>query len=270
MNKDHKTSLSLQHAETIDAICQPLFENTRVKYFSHCIIDDKKGWTGLSSIPAFIQLYADAKYHHLDIEVTSVFHTDQHFLYDLYTFTGKARETFELADQFGVGHFLMTMKECNGQKELFRFAGASDDDGINSFYMHNQDLLENFILYYKDKIQNSADLRSIYNQYYTAEKNPNESYFDFALPEKSDFNFKASKYIIGLNQFSLSKREIECLYWLNHGKTLEEIGMILSISRRTVKAHVDNSKEKLHCHTLFQLGQAYHQLQLWRVLDEDK
>jgi DNA-binding NarL/FixJ family response regulator len=45
---------------------------------------------------------------------------------------------------------------------------------------------------------------------------------------------------------------------------MEEIAENLHISRRTVKAHIENCKEKLRCDTLFQLGQMYHKLELWR------
>lgn len=43
----------------------------------------------------------------------------------------------------------------------------------------------------------------------------------------------------------LTEREVETLRWIKEGKTNWEISMILNISERTVKFHVDNIKEKL-------------------------
>ncbi len=44
---------------------------------------------------------------------------------------------------------------------------------------------------------------------------------------------------------SLEPREVRCLTWAAHGKVYEEIGEILEISARTMKAHIDNAKRKL-------------------------
>lgn len=42
----------------------------------------------------------------------------------------------------------------------------------------------------------------------------------------------------------LSVREVECLFWAGEGKTAEEIGMILSISARTVNFHIGMAVKK--------------------------
>lgn len=55
-------------------------------------------------------------------------------------------------------------------------------------------------------------------------------------------------------QRNLTTRELECIKWMRHGKTINEIAIILQISRRTVEAHIRNIKAKWGCDTLFQLG----------------
>ena len=42
----------------------------------------------------------------------------------------------------------------------------------------------------------------------------------------------------------LTEREKECLLWASKGKSLWEIGMIIGISERTVKFHLDNARKK--------------------------
>lgn len=44
---------------------------------------------------------------------------------------------------------------------------------------------------------------------------------------------------------SLSPREMQCLAWLAHGKTMAETGSILGISKRTVVHHLEEAKAKL-------------------------
>jgi DNA-binding response OmpR family regulator len=46
-------------------------------------------------------------------------------------------------------------------------------------------------------------------------------------------------------QFQLREREVETLTWAARGKTFEEIGTILSLSRRTVEFHLENARRKL-------------------------
>jgi DNA-binding CsgD family transcriptional regulator len=51
---------------------------------------------------------------------------------------------------------------------------------------------------------------------------------------------------------SLSARQAECLRWVAQGKTDPEIGIILAISPRTVRFHLDKAKDKLKVMTRVQ------------------
>ena len=51
----------------------------------------------------------------------------------------------------------------------------------------------------------------------------------------------------------LSRREIQCVYWINKGKTDWEIGRILGIAEDTVAFHIQNAKKKLGVTTRAQL-----------------
>ena len=44
----------------------------------------------------------------------------------------------------------------------------------------------------------------------------------------------------------LSGRELQCLEWVSRGKTSWEIGVILSLSERTVNFHILNACRKLN------------------------
>jgi DNA-binding CsgD family transcriptional regulator len=46
--------------------------------------------------------------------------------------------------------------------------------------------------------------------------------------------------------YSLTCRETECLFWTGHGKTAAEIAKILTISHRTVEAHINSAVIKLN------------------------
>jgi len=63
----------------------------------------------------------------------------------------------------------------------------------------------------------------------------------------------------GLAGVSLTKREVECLRWAAAGKTNDEIGMILSLQRTTVRFHIRSASVKLDAvnrdQTLFKAAQ---------------
>ena len=69
-------------------------------------------------------------------------------------------------------------------------------------------------------------------------------------------------HVLDDNKSYVTKREMECLLWLHHGKTFEDIAQILQITERTVRAHVNSVKEKLKCQTMFQLGEKINQFKL--------
>lgn len=50
----------------------------------------------------------------------------------------------------------------------------------------------------------------------------------------------------------ISARELDCLKWTAAGKTAWEASVILGISERTVRFHLNAAREKLHCATTIQ------------------
>lgn len=54
-------------------------------------------------------------------------------------------------------------------------------------------------------------------------------------------------------EFRLTKREAEVICYTANGKTLEEVAMILGISRNTVKTHIFNARLRLDATNLMQL-----------------
>ncbi|MGH6910105.1 MAG: response regulator transcription factor [Phenylobacterium sp.] len=51
---------------------------------------------------------------------------------------------------------------------------------------------------------------------------------------------------------SLSRRQAECLAWVEQGKSAPEIAIILGLSARTVEAYIERACEKLEVRTRIQ------------------
>jgi len=56
-----------------------------------------------------------------------------------------------------------------------------------------------------------------------------------------------------VDDFKLSNREIECLFYLMRGKTMREIADLLFLSPRTAEFHVNGIKQKMNCQTKAEL-----------------
>ena len=54
------------------------------------------------------------------------------------------------------------------------------------------------------------------------------------------------------NEILMSARELDCLSWTAAGKTAWEASVILGISERTVRFHLNVAREKLKCTTTTQ------------------
>ena len=54
------------------------------------------------------------------------------------------------------------------------------------------------------------------------------------------------------NSFKLSNREVECLKWAASGKSVWETSVIISMSERAVRYHLDQARRKLQCTTKMQ------------------
>jgi DNA-binding CsgD family transcriptional regulator len=55
-----------------------------------------------------------------------------------------------------------------------------------------------------------------------------------------------------LDDLVVSARELDCLRWMAAGKSAWEASVILGISERTVRFHLNSAREKLDCTTTTQ------------------
>lgn len=269
MKKITKIHASIPHTQAINQICEPLFANTRITYFAHVVLDDMNRLASLSSSDVFTNLYYQKEHYNNDIHALQFAPGTQKIIWDLMPLTGKTKELDDDHAALNLGHTYSIIRRENGHTECFHFSGKLGDQAINGLYGQYNDFLENFILYFKDKIHAQRELMAIYDDRYVLNLNNAECQFetDMNPAALTPPNLKADKYFLPGGRRFLSRREISCLYWLANGKTMEETALLLGITRRTVKAHIENTKIKLGCFTLFQLGQAYHKLELWRLLD---
>ena len=157
----------------------------------------------------------------------------------------------EAKEYFGLGNGITVEKANKNFKEQYYFVAHKNNFKINNFYLNNLDMLEKAILYFKnkaDKLIKKSELEKLYfpKEYYISSTHNEgsvllEDYFLSSIqPSRYHLTYEGEEIIV-------SSREIACIKLVTQGWNAHEIGRILRISSRTVEAHINNVKLKLHC-----------------------
>ena len=132
-----------------------------------------------------------------------------------------------------------------GFKHYYHFSAAIGNRAINMIYLQNFDYLKGFISYFTEQINAQRKLKHAYNIKFSLEEKKEKAFL-----VKPELSLPLNRVYVSHHVY-LTQREMECLHWLSSGKTIDEAAIILSITRRTMKAHVANIKNKLGCKKFF-------------------
>lgn len=165
-------------------------------------------------------------------------------------------------EDFNICHGLSIIKRYDNFCDGFDFGTTRYNHYINNFYLANIDLIESFCLYFLDQAKDLIK-KADKDRFLVTYSDDVDIYSEYPDTLKHMNNLQL------LNQYKkypLTSRELTCVNWLIKGKTGRELAMILGISERTVEKHIISIKEKLECHTMFQLGNKVAKLGLDRFL----
>jgi DNA-binding CsgD family transcriptional regulator len=252
--RSHPTFL---YANDLEQICQPL-KSLGIDYFSHVMIDEKGNFSAIGTCPLFAELYFKKEYYNFDIHRSPQHQNQNYIIWDNVARDPKLNDVYDDFKSFSLGHsFTIFYQDLNGCKHYYDFSATLGNGSINHTYLRNIDSLKFFILYFAEQINKNQNLKKAYDvkflmNNYEKNNSPYENKNKLSLPINRIY-FSRDIY--------LTLREFECLEWLSRGNTFEEISLILSITQRTMKAHVSSIKNKLGCNSLFQLGLVY---QAWK------
>lgn len=158
-----------------------------------------------------------------------------------------------------------TIYERNANSvELWAFAAgneARDVDSIYANYNTHHSVLKRFTLYFQDKakdILDPSDKSKIIpgTPKLIQDLSPSKD----ELIEKFNQSTRIAKYFIKSEEgdYSITKREAQCLYYLCQGMTMKEIAIILNISWRTVDFYINNVKTKTNISSTNRLLQRFY------------
>ncbi|MEO8400851.1 MAG: helix-turn-helix transcriptional regulator [Gammaproteobacteria bacterium] len=159
---------------------------------------------------------------------------------------------------FNSSNGITLIKSNETDCEFYFFSGCVNSVWLGNFYLNNIDLLEKFILFFKESASNI--LRKADKNRIIIIKDPimNQSSNTLNFINNHTTDNTRSDFLKDINSYDdnnklqrvkerLSNREQEIAHNLLKGRTALETANRLFISRKTVERHVENIKIKLSC-----------------------
>lgn len=243
--------LSLLSANDINEICKPL-RRLSITHFTYIKNFRDGSQVYLSNSARWID-----DYYTLALFETSLFESDPNAYQSGY-YIWSNEENSEVfihgRDYFDSGNGITIIQRNEDNCEFYFFSGSVKDTWLGNFYLNNIDLLEKFILYFKDSanllLKKAEKNRIIYPKNSNI-KELKVNVIDSDLTKlRTDFlrDINADEPIQHVDTANLlSTREKEVALNILQGRTANETSTHLFISRKTVERHLENIRKKLGC-----------------------
>ncbi len=245
MNSSYKNKPPFKYYADIQQICKPLFSQSKIDFLEFIRTTTDGSYLTFSSNPKWLQHYFEQEHYK-----TTYFHQHPKSYKDDIIMTATVSSGCEIAidaaNNFDINNAIALPIINNNYCDFFLMASNDKDQSIFNYYINNLDILKKFIYFFYDKADDliSLHMKDKFKFNFTRSV-ANENY----ILEQDQFSIK--RYMInGDKTKTLSKRELECIYWIANGKSSQEIGIILNISARTVESHIQRVKKKLNCYKI--------------------
>lgn len=242
----------LTSARDIDAICAPLKKHFGITSFVYQKNFSQGGEIRLSNQPEWLKHFYDQEYYKQSVFETHPDHYQSGFA--LWSELKHHSEVLDAAHEFHITHGVTLTVKVDDGVEFYFFGTTPDNHQVVSLYLNNMDLLERFIVYFKDKAKKLIEQasrhkifihknyeRNIAEQESAAIFHPGEMTREAFLEDTIIKSYVFDEHTI------LTKRELDCVQCLLQGKTLQQTAEMLFISPRTAETHLENVRQKLHC-----------------------
>ena len=158
--------------------------------------------------------------------------------------------------QFGIDNGIHFSYRHESYVEAISFASKVNDRNAMGFFIANIDLLEKFIVYFREKasklIQKALGEKIVIPKIMRGYEDIHTGY---RLSHQDRIKFLTEIGYEDINR--LSDREYECLECLAHGMSAKHSAKALNISPRTVETHINNIKNKFSCASKLDLLNLY-------------
>lgn len=230
----------LEYADLVRQLCTPLIKQSPIQYFDYGHYDPVNGsYYGLNTHEDIGKHYLEECLYPNAKEFIAIKHIRYAILSpDVELPPGlekiKMQQNIQMADQLGITHRFYILKINEYSIEHYGFGTSKKIKTALQFFLNYIETFENFIHYFD--LRSKKIIQETKKQSLILPAFKNEDYSTLSTP----FSFQSN---------NLSKRQLECLWWLTRNKTAKEIAKILNLSHRTVEDYISQIKIKLTCST---------------------
>jgi DNA-binding CsgD family transcriptional regulator len=170
----------------------------------------------------------------------------------------KYRKNIQLAQEAEIQHRLCIVQHYPHYCEIFCFGSHQPLAKMLDFYMNNKELLEKFIIYFKESARSLIKLGE-------ANKVKMNNFIDISgetVLSRPQANYNELLKALELKKYhilrptglvKLTRRELECLALTTQRFSAKEVAKSLKLSPRTVEEYLNNLKIKLGCQGKYDL-----------------
>ncbi|USN50445.1 MAG: helix-turn-helix transcriptional regulator [Myxococcales bacterium] len=267
---------SIKFNDELKEICNSLFSNTEIKYFSYNRYYRNQKWIGFYTDPAPVRIALQNNLGPVFVNKTGiVLEPGIYFHNDVKELLGQGEQQ-ESVDKFFaqehnprgfkiVNRGLLILKNGSDYDESFYFSLLDNEVPLPRLYYHqNINQIKNFCFYFLAKGKKFVSEAQKYQTGYDLplSKSPN------MLLEKNDklmrepFSCLVKKFCISTphgDQY-LSLQELKVLRLLSFACTQNEIAQELSLRPKTIESYLENVKNKLGALSKKELSSYYQQI----------
>lgn len=239
-------------AKDVREICQPLFQRYGLNFFNYTRVFPDGSFATLTTTPEWRAYFINNSFTEQSYykQHPTLYGNDTYMIWDAVV-SSRTEKSGSIINQVAKDRFQLNhgLTISTGNKHLierFSFAAPEDNLRLNDYYETDQDIFKRFTFYFKDKgsrlIQQVDQNKIVYPKHI---KLPKEAFQKQDTFKDLDFKIDRLHIETPMGSCYLTKRELDCSVWAYQGKTNEEIGLILGLSKTTVKSHLNAVKDKL-------------------------
>lgn len=241
MKKLDKT-VALNSGEQMKMIAKPLFKYFNINCFGYAKTYNDGTHIDLCTAPEWLSCFYSNFYNH------SMSHREYTAYKNSYTSYSQLADQVtvkSMSDDFGLAHGFSIIKKHDHFSEFFGFTTTPDNPNIQNWYYNNIDILENFILYFKE--QASDLILTAENDRLILPNNVPGSISDiYLMSQNEEIN---NQFLNEIKQskkpkMHLTDKEFAVMQYIIRGYSMKQTAALLNASPRTIESHLCNLKRK--------------------------
>lgn len=237
--------------DNVNAVCAPLLEHFGLR-FAYLKFFDKHRYFFVNSYNddqftrrRLTQIHDDGKVFEQQ-KKTTIDDSTQHFFWP--SAVPQQDQLLSALHEANIWHGYSVIKKHQNETEIFSFTTTKDRENINDFYKNHSDVLEHFILHFKDKAESLIDISD--QSVHARLQKTDESMQDLEQTSEKIKKFLADTKIERIAVYTesgsnfLSNDEVQCLVKECQAHVLNDMSKGADHTPNETKIHLENIKKK--------------------------